>query len=41
MKSLGEAGVLALSADGDPALVNALEFTQDADGDDFADLLAQ
>ena len=26
-------------ADGDPALINAIEFTQDADGDDFADLL--
>ena len=31
----------AKDADGDPALVNALQFTQDADGDDFADLIAQ
>ena len=31
----------ALSADGDPELINAIEFTQDADNDDFADLLAQ
>ena len=29
------------SADADPALVNALGFEQDADHDDFADLLAQ
>ncbi len=31
----------AESADGDPELVNAVDFIQDADGDDFADLLAQ
>ena len=31
----------AESADDDPAFVNAVEFTQDADDDDFADLLAQ
>lgn len=30
----------AAPANGEPALVNAIEFTQDADGDDFADLLA-
>ncbi|MEO0996100.1 MAG: hypothetical protein AAFX58_01160 [Pseudomonadota bacterium] len=29
------------SADGDPALINAVEFTADAVDDDFADLLAQ
>ena len=28
-------------ADGDPELVNAVDFIQDADNDDFADLLAQ
>ncbi len=27
--------------DGDPALINAIAFDQDADNDDFADLLAQ
>ncbi len=27
-------------ANGEPELVNAVDFTQDADGDDFADLLA-
>ena len=31
----------AESADGDPEFINAIEFTQDADDDDFADLLAQ
>ena len=31
----------ALAADGDPELINAVEFTQDAEDDDFADLLAQ
>ena len=31
----------AKSADDDPELVNAVEFTQDADDDDFADLLGQ
>ena len=29
------------SGDDEPALINAVEFTQDADDDDFADLLAQ
>lgn len=29
------------SADGEPELINAVEFAQDADDDDFADLLAQ
>ncbi len=29
------------SEDDEPALINAVEFTQDADDDDFADLLAQ
>ncbi|MDJ0910998.1 MAG: hypothetical protein QNI99_17585 [Woeseiaceae bacterium] len=29
------------AADGEPALINAVEFEQDADEDDFADLLAQ
>ncbi|MEM7765730.1 MAG: hypothetical protein AAF290_16815 [Pseudomonadota bacterium] len=31
----------AVDADGEPELVNAVEFDQDADGDDFADLLTQ
>lgn len=31
----------AVDADGQPELVNAVEFDQDADSDDFADLLAQ
>ena len=31
----------ASSADDDPELINAVEFAQDADDDDFADLLAQ
>ena len=31
----------AASEDDDPALINAVEFVQDADDDDFADLLAQ
>ena len=31
----------AESAVGDPEFINAVDFTQDADGDDFADLLAQ
>lgn len=31
----------ALAEDGEPGLINALQFDQDADNDDFADLLAQ
>ena len=31
----------ALPANGEPELVNAVDFTQDADGDEFADLLTQ
>ncbi|MDX1405369.1 MAG: hypothetical protein R3192_12560 [Woeseiaceae bacterium] len=31
----------AKDADGEPGSVNAIDFQQDADGDDFADLLAQ
>ena len=31
----------ATEADGDPELVNAVDFEQDAEDDDFADLLAQ
>lgn len=31
----------ALSKDGEPAPINAIAFAQDADNDDFADLLAQ
>ena len=34
-------GAFGEEADGAPDLVNAVEFVQDADSDDFADLLAQ
>ena len=30
-----------LAADDEPQLINAIEFDQDAEDDDFADLLAQ
>lgn len=34
-------GTFAMDADGEPELINAVEFSMDAEADDFADLLGQ